>query len=117
MDTPRQLKKKKQDPEQNKMNQRSYRERKKASLDGMERVRTQNRQRHHERIARMKASGEYESFKAKKTADGMRRYHRLSEEKRGKIRRKNRVLNKAWIKRIKEEGTVNVGEPAVGVSS
>ena len=106
MDTPGQPKtKKKRDPEQNKINQRSYRERKKASLDGMERERAQNRRRYHERITRMKASWEYEAFKAKKTAEGMWRYHRLSEEKRNEIRRKNRILNKAWIERMKEEGT------------
>ena len=74
-------------------------------MDGMERERAQNRRRYHERITRMKETGEYEAFKAKKTAEGMGRYHRLSEEKRNEIRRKNRILNKAWIERMKEEGT------------
>ena len=97
--------KKKRDPQQNRINQRCYRERKKAAVDGMEEVRAQNRRRYHERITRMKASGVYEAFKAKKTAEGMRRYHRLSEEKRNEIRCKNRLLNKAWIERMKEEGT------------
>ena len=70
-------------------------------MDGVERVRAQNRRRYYERIARMKATGEYEVFKAKKTAEGMRR---LSEEKRNEIRRKNRLLNKAWIERIEGGG-------------
>ena len=34
----------------------------------------------------------------------MRRYYGLSQEKRDEIRRKNRVLNKAWIERMKAEG-------------
>ena len=67
-------------------------------MDGVERVRAQNRRRYYER---MKATGEYEVFKAKKTAEGMRR---LSEEKRNEIRRKNRLLNKAWIERIEGGG-------------
>ena len=63
-------------------------------MDGVERVRAQNRRRYYERIARM-------VFKAKKTAEGMRR---LSEEKRNESRRKNRLLNKAWIERIEGGG-------------
>ena len=63
-------------------------------MDGVERVRAQNRRRYYERIARM-------VFKVKKTAEGMRR---LSEEKRNEIRRKNRLLNKAWIERIEGGG-------------
>lgn len=70
-------------------------------MDGVERVRAQNRRRYYERIARMKATGEYEAFKAKKTAEGMRR---LSEEKRNENQRKNRLLNKAWIERTEGGG-------------
>ena len=76
-----------------------------ASVDGLERERAKNRRRYHERITRMKVSGEYEAFKAKKAEEGMRRYYNLSQDKRDEVRRKNRVLNRAWIKRKKEEGT------------
>ena len=53
----------------------------------------------------MKELGEYLAFKAKKAAQGLKRYHNLPHEKRDEIRHKNQVLNKAWIKRKKEEGT------------
>ena len=53
----------------------------------------------------MRESGEYEAFKAKKAAEGMRRYYNLPQDKRDEVRRKNSILNKAWIKRKKEEGT------------
>ena len=74
-------------------------------MDGLEWVRAQNRQRYYERIARLKADGEYEAFKAKKSKEGMRRYHAYSEEKRDEIRRKNRVFNRRWTQRMKDEGT------------
>ena len=78
MDTPRSSQpRKKRDPEKNKINQKQYRRRCKASWDGMERERAQNRRRYHERITRMKESGEYEAFKAKKAEEGMRRYYNL----------------------------------------
>ena len=71
----------------------------------MEWVRAQNRRRYYERIARLKADGEYEAFKAKKSKEGMRRYYAYSEEKRDEIRTKNRVLNRKWMQRMKDEGT------------
>ena len=73
-------------------------------MDVMERKRAQNRRRYHERITRMKETGEYMAFKAKKAAEGLKRYHNLPQEKRDEIRRKNRLLNKAWIERMKAEG-------------
>lgn len=74
-------------------------------MDGMEWVRAQNRRRYFERIARLKASGEYEAFKAKKSKEGLRRYHAYPEEKRDEIRTKNRVLNRAWVQKMKDRGT------------
>ena len=74
-------------------------------MDGMEWVRSQNRRRYYERIARLKADGEYEAFKAKKSEEGLRRYHAYPEEKRDEIRSKNRVLNRKWMQRMKDQGT------------
>ena len=107
MDTPgsSQPPKPKRDPEKNKRNQKQYRRRVKASVDGLEQVRAQNRRRYYERMAKLKADGEYEAFKAKKSKEGMRRYHAYSEEKRDEIRRKNRVFNRRWTQRMKDEGT------------
>ena len=79
-----------------------------ASVDGMEQVRAQNRRRYFERIDRLKANGEYEAFKAKKAEEGMRRYYALSQEKRDEIRVKNRVLNKLWLQKKKDNGTYKV---------
>ena len=73
-------------------------------MDGLERERAQNRLRYHERITRMRESGQYEAFKTKKAKEGMRRYYNLPQDKRDEIRRKNRILNKAWIERMKAEG-------------
>ena len=107
MDTPgsSQPRKWKRDPEKNKRDQKRYRQRKLASTDGLEWNRAQNRRRYYERIAKLKADGEYEAFKAKKSKEGMRRYHAYSEEKRDDIRRKNRVFNRRWTQRMKDEGT------------
>ena len=107
MDTPgsSQPRKWKRDPEKNKRDQKRYRQRKLASTDGLEWNRAQNRRRYYERMAKLKAEGEYEAFKAKKSKEGMRRYHAYSEEKRDDIRRKNRVFNRRWTERMKEEGT------------
>ena len=107
MDTPRssQPPKWKRDPEKNKRNQKQYRQRVKASVDGLEQVRALNRRRYYERMAKLKADGEYEAFKAKKSKEGMRRYHAYPEEKRDEIRSKNRVFNKRWTQRMKDEGT------------
>ena len=64
-----------------------------------------HRRRYHERMARMKANGEYEAFKAKKTEEGMRRYHGMTEEQRAEVKRKNNQCQKNWIQRMKKEGT------------
>ena len=84
MDTPGQPKKKR-DPRKNRVSQKRYRQRKYAAFNGMEEVRAHHRQRYYERMARMKAAGEYEALKAKKSKEGMRRYHAMSEEQRNEV--------------------------------
>ena len=76
-----------------------------ATVDGMEQVRAENRRRYFERIDRLKANGEYEAFKAKKSQEGSRRYHSLSQEKRDEMRVKNRILNRQWLQKMKDNGT------------
>ena len=107
MDTPgsRQPPKKKRDPEKNKLNQKLYRQRKYAALNGVEDVKAIHRRRYHERMARMKSNGEYEAFKAKKTLEGMRRYHGMTEEQRAEVKRKNNQCQKNWMQKMKNEGT------------
>ena len=107
MDTPgsSQPQKTKRDPEKNKINQKLYRQRQYASFNGIEEVKALNRRRYNERMARMKANGEYEAFKAKKVQEGMRRYHAMSEEKRNEVKRKNAQCQKNWMQKMKEEGT------------
>ena len=97
--------KKKRDPEKKKINQKLYRQRQYAALNGIEDVKALHRRRYHERMVRMKASGEYEAFKAKKAKDGLRRYHALSEEKRSEVRRKNAKMQKNWMQKMKDKGT------------
>ena len=97
--------KKKRDPEKNKINQKHYRQRQYAALNGIEDVKALHRRRYHERMVRMKASGEYEAFKAKKAKDGLQRYHALSEEKRSEVRRKNAQMQKNWMQKMKDQGT------------
>ena len=65
MDTPASHQKKR-DPEKNKIQQKLYRQRQYAAVNGIEKVKALNRRRYHERMARMKANGEYEAFKKKK---------------------------------------------------
>ena len=96
---------KKRDPKKNKINQKLYRQRRYAAFNGVEEVKALHRQRYYERMARMKANGEYEAFKAKKTKEGMRRYHAMSEEKRSEVRRKNAQMQKNWMQEMKDEGT------------
>ena len=84
----------KRDPKKNKEQQKRYRQRRYAALNGIEDVKAIHRQRYHERMARMKASGEYEAFKAKKTQEGMRRYHGMTEEQRNEVKRKNAQCQK-----------------------
>ena len=64
-----------------------------------------HRRRYHERMARMRANGEYEAFKAKKTEEGMRRYHGMTEEQRAEVKRKNNQCQKNWIQKMKDKGT------------
>ena len=74
-------------------------------MNGIEDVKALHRRRYHERMARMKANGEYEAFKAKKTREGMQRYYRMTEEQRTEVKRKNNQCQKNWIQKMKEEGT------------
>ena len=106
MDTPgsRQPPRKKRDPVKNKQQQKQYRQRLYAAVNGIEDVKALHRRRYHERMARMKASGEYEAFKAKKTEEGMRRYYGMTEEQRAEVKRKNNQCQKNWIQRMKKEG-------------
>ena len=97
--------KKKRDPEKNKINQKLYRQRKYSVLNGIDDVKALHRRRYYERIARMKANGEYEAFQAKKTQEGMRRYHAMSEEQRSEVKRKNAQCQKNWMQKMKDEGT------------
>ena len=107
MDTPgsRRPPRKKRDPEKNKAQQKQYRQRLYAAPNGIEEVKAMHRRRYHERMARMRANGEYEAFKAKKTEEGMRRYHGMTEEQRAEVKRKNNQCQKNWIQRMKKEGT------------
>ena len=95
----------KRDPEKNKKNQKLYRQRKYAALNGVEDVKAVHRRRYYERMARMKANGEYEAFKAKKTQEGMRCYHAMSEEQRNEVKRKNVQCQRNWMQKMKDKGT------------
>ena len=95
----------KRDPEKNKAQQKQYRQRQYAAVNGMEEVKALHRRRYHERMARMRANGEYEAFKAKKTEEGMRRYHGMTEEQRAEVKRKNAQCQKNWIQKMKDKGT------------
>ena len=106
MDTPGSSRKKqKRDPEKNKRNQNLYRERQYATVNGIEAVKALHRRRYHERMARMKANGEYEAFRAKKAQEGLQRYHSMTEDKRSEVRRKNALQQKKWAQNMKDAGT------------
>ena len=104
MDTPR-SNRKRRDPEAHKRKQKLYRQRCYARVNGIEEVKSLHRRRYHERMTRMKATGEYEAFAAKKAQQSLKRYHAISEEKRVEIRRRNAQSQKNWMQRMKEEGT------------
>ena len=104
MDTPG-SNRKKRDVEKNKRNQKLYRERQYATVNGIEAVKALHRRRYHERMARMKANGEYEAFRAKKAQEGLIRYHGMSEEKRDEVKRKNTQCQKNWVQKMKDKGT------------
>ena len=114
MDTPRSSRKKR-DPEVNKLHQKLYRQRQYASVNGIEKVKALHRRRYHERMARMKANGEYEAFKAKKTQEGMRRYYGMTEERRSEVKRRNAQAQKNWVQKMKEEGTFEAYKERVNV--
>ena len=82
-----------------------YRERQYARVNGIEAVKALHRRRYHERIARMKANGEYEAFRAKKAQEGLRRYHSITEDQRIELRRKNALQQKKWAQNMKDAGT------------
>ena len=117
MDMPgsRQPPKKKRDPDKNKKNQKLYRQRQYAAVNGIEDVKAIHRRRYHERMARMKANGEYEAFKAKKTLEGMRRYHGMTEEQRAEVKRKNNQCQRNWMQKMKDEGTFEAYRQRVNV--
>ena len=104
----RQPPKKKRDPKKDKQNQKLYRQRQYAALNGIEDVKAVHRRRYHERMARMRANGEYEAFKAKKTREGMRRYHAMTEEQRSEVKRKNAQCQRNWMQKMKDKGTYEV---------
>ena len=93
------------DPEKSKKNQKLYRQRQYAALNGIEDVKAVHRRRYHERMARMRANGEYEAFKAKKTREGMQRYHAMTEEQRSEVKRKNAQCQRNWMQKMKDKGT------------
>ena len=104
MDTPTSHRKKR-DPEKNKLQQKRYRQRQYAAVNGIEKTKALNRRRYHERMARMKANGEYEAFKKKKVEYGMKRYYAMPEEQRNEMKKRNAQAQKNWMARMKEEGT------------
>ena len=107
MDTPGlRQRRTKRDPEKNKVQQKRYRERLYAAVNGIEDVKAIYRRRYHERMARMKANGEYEAFKAKNTQEGMRRYYGMTEEQRAEVKRKNNQCQKNWRQKMKDQGTL-----------
>ena len=104
MDTPHSHRKKR-DPEKNRIQQKRYRQRQYAAVNGIEKTKALNRRRYHERMARMKANGEYEAFKKKKVEYGMKRYYAMPEEQRNEVKKRNAQAQKNWMARMKEEGT------------
>ena len=107
MDTPGSRQRRtKRDPEKNKVQQKRYRQRLYAAVNGIEDVKAIHRRRYHERMVCMKANGEYEAFKAKKTREGMQRYYRMTEEQRAEVKRKNNQCQKNWRQKMKDQGTL-----------
>ena len=96
---------KKRDPVKNKIQQKAYRQRLYAKMNGIEDVKAMHRRRYHERMARLKVSGEYDAFKAKKSQEGMRRYYGMTKEQREDVKRKNAQCQKNWREKMKERGT------------
>ena len=105
MDTPGKGKKKGRNRNKVLQRQRRYRQRKQAAFNGMEEVRAPNRRRYDARMAPLKATGQYQAFKTKKSKEGVRRYHAMPAEKREELKRKNLLLQNAWRERMIREGT------------
>ena len=105
MDTPPSNRKPQRDPEAHKRKQKLYRQRQYAKVNGIEEVKALHRRRYNERMAHMKATGEYAAFAAKKAEQSLKRYHKMPEEKRVAVRRRNAQSQKNWMQRMKEEGT------------
>ena len=104
MDTPPSSRKKR-DPEKNRIQQKLYRQRQQAAVNGIEKMKALNRRRYHERMARMKANGDYEAFKKKKVEYGMKRYYAMPEEQRNEVKKRNAQAQKNWMAKMKAEGT------------
>ena len=106
MDTPgsHQPPKRKRDPKRSKAQQKRYRQRLYAAPNGIEETKALHRRRYYERMDRLKASGEYEAFKAKKTGEGMRRYHAMTDEQRAEVKRKNAQCQRNWMQKMKDKG-------------
>ena len=85
--------------------QKRYQAREKAAVDGLDKVKALNRQRYRLLTERLKASGQYETFKAKKTVEGLKRYREMTKEAREKRKRKNLLCQKNWRDKMKVEGT------------
>ena len=96
--------KRKRDPKRTKEQQKQYRQRLYAAPNRIEDVKAMHRRRYHERMARMRANGEYEAFKAKKTEEGFRRYHGMTEEQRNEVKRKNAQCQRNWMQKMKDKG-------------
>ena len=81
-----------------------------------ERLKALNRQRYQARIKRLKTSGEYETFKAKKAVKGLKRYWDMTEEAREEQKRKNLLCQKNWkAKKIAEALTKSTGPNSMPV--
>ena len=106
MDTPgsHQPPKRKRDPKRSKAQQKRYRQSLYAAPNGIEETKALHRRRYYERMDRLKASGEYEAFKAKKTGEGMRRYHAMTDEQRAEVKRKNAQCQRNWMQKMKDQG-------------
>ena len=79
--------------------------RQKAAVDGLDKCKALNRQRYRLLMERLKASGQYETFKAKKTVEGFKRYRDMTKEAREERKRKNLLCQKNWRDKMKVEGT------------
>ena len=70
-----------------------------------ERLKALNRQRYQARIKRLKTSGKYDTYKAKKAVKGLKRYWDMTEEAREERKRKHLLCQKNWKAKKIAEGT------------